>query len=122
MSASHDASEDTLQPIYVTQASSGASAWKTTNWQCTPQQISFAVLSTGGSSWFIDVAFEDPQNVYPSPNSSLPTAFTILTGSSNQFVTLGASGVPIAAYRITLNVPSSAGAKVTLVSMQAGIG
>jgi hypothetical protein len=51
-----------------------------------------------------------------------PTAFTILTGSSNQFITLGTSSVPIAAYRITLNAPSSAGAKVTLVSVQAGIG
>jgi hypothetical protein len=114
--------EAQVQPIYITQGSSGSSPWKTANWNSTPQQISFAVLSTGGSSWFIDVALEDPQNVYPSPNSSLPTPFTILTGSSNQFVTLGASAVPIAAYRITLNAPSSAGAKITLVSMQAGIG
>ena len=41
----------------------------------TPQQFGFAVLSTGGSSGTIDVALEDPTNVYPSPNSSLPTAF-----------------------------------------------
>jgi len=111
-----------MQPIYITQSSSGSSPWKTANWNCTPQQISFAVLSTGGSSWTIDVAFEDPQNVFPSANSSLPTAFTVLTGSSNQFVSLGTSAVPIAAYRITLNAPSSAGAKVTLAAMQAGIG
>src|SRR6266404_1071947 len=45
-----------------------------TSWQSTPQQIAFAVISTGGSSWTVDVAFEDPQNVYPSSNSSLPTA------------------------------------------------
>lgn len=115
-----------MQPIYVTLTSTGPSPWKTTNWHATPQQISFAVLSTGGSSWFVDVAFEDPQNVYPSPNSSLPTPFTILTGSSNQFTSLspGSSTLPtpIAAYRLTLNSQSSAGARVTLVSMQAGIG
>jgi hypothetical protein len=37
--------------------------------------------------------------------------FTLLAGSSNQFITLGTSAAPIAAYRITLNVPSSAGGK-----------
>jgi hypothetical protein len=74
-------------------ASSGSSPWKQANWHVTPKQISFAVLSTGGSSWFISVAFEDRTNVCPSPNSSTPTGFTILTGSSNQFVTLGTSAV-----------------------------
>jgi hypothetical protein len=114
-----------MQPVYVTLASSGASAWKTANWYSTPQQISFCIISTGGSSWFIDVAFEDPTS-YPSPNSSLPTAFTILTGSSNQVIGIGpgsTTGITaIAAYRMTLNTPSSAGAKVTLVCNQAGIG
>jgi hypothetical protein len=108
------------QPIYLTLSSSGPSPWKVPNWQATPQQISFAVLSTGGSSWPIDVAFEDPINTYP--NSSTPTSFTVLTGSSNQFVSLGTSAVPIAAYRFNFNVPSSAGAKATLVMNQAGIG
>jgi hypothetical protein len=111
-----------MQPIYVTLSSSGSSPWKVANWQTTPQQISFAVLSTGGSSWFIQVAFEDPTNTYPSLNSSLPTGFTVLTGSSNQFVTLGASSVPIAAYQFTLNAPSSAGAKVNFIALQSGIG
>jgi hypothetical protein len=112
-----------VQPNYLTLNSSVASPWKTTNWHCTgPQQISFAVLSTGGSSWVISFAYEDPQAVYPSPNSSAPTGFTLLAGSSNQFVTVGASILPIAAYQFLVNVPSSAGAKVTLVSMQAGIG
>jgi hypothetical protein len=64
----------------------------------------------------------DPTNPFPSPNSSLPTAFTVVTGSSNQFVTLGTSAVPIAAYQFTLNSQSSAGARVTLVSMQPGLG
>jgi hypothetical protein len=115
-----------VQPVYVTLSSSGTSVWKVPNWQATPQQLSFAVISTGGSSWFIDVAFEDPTNTYPSPNSSLPTAFTILTGSSNQSIGVGmgsTTGVTtIAAYRITLNAPSSAGAKIMLVCNQAGIG
>jgi hypothetical protein len=34
-------------------ADSGASPWKVENWQTTPQQIAFAVISTGGSSWSI---------------------------------------------------------------------
>jgi hypothetical protein len=111
-----------MQPAYLVVSSSSSVAWKTTNWDCAPQQISFAVLSTGGSSWTIDVCYEDPSGTYPSPVSSAPTAFTILTGSSNQFINLGSSIGPIAGYRISLNAPSSTGAKVTLVSMQAGIG
>jgi hypothetical protein len=47
-----------------------------------------------------------PTIVYPSPNSSTPTAFVFLTGSSNQFT--GLSSFSIAAYRLTLNAPSSA--------------
>jgi hypothetical protein len=109
-----------VQPNYITLSSSGSSPWHAANWHSTPQQFGFAVLSTGGSSWTIDVALEDPTNTYPSPNSSLPTAFTILTGSSNQVT--GLTSLPIAAYRLTLNAPSSAGAKVTLATLQSGIG
>jgi hypothetical protein len=111
-----------VQPIYVTLSSSGSSPWKMANWNCTPQQISFAVLSTGGSSWAIAVTFEDPSVVFPSPNSSTPTGFTVLTGSSNQFITLGTSSVPIAGYQFLLNVPSSAGARVNFIALQSGIG
>ncbi|MES5485943.1 hypothetical protein QMZ05_24585 [Bradyrhizobium sp. INPA03-11B] len=111
-----------MQPRYLIQSSSGSSPWQTAGWHATPQQISFAILSTGGSSWTVDVCYEDPSGTFPSPNSSAPTPFTILAGSSNQVITLGTSLAPIAGYRMTLNVPSSAGAKVTLVSMQAGIG
>ena len=112
-----------MQPIYTTLTTSSApSSWKTTNWQCTPQQISFAVISTGGSSWAISVTYEDPSGTYPSPNSSAPTGFTLLSGSSNQFITLGSSNLPIAGYQFAVNALSSAGARVTLVSLQAGIG
>ena len=68
-----------------------------------------------------DVALETRPTRSPPPNSSLPTAFTVLTGSSNQFV-IGTSMQPIAAYQFTLNVPSSAGAQVNFVALQSGIG
>jgi hypothetical protein len=111
-----------MQPHYLTLSSSGSSPWQTAGWMVTPQQISFAVISTGGSSWAISICYEDPSGTYPSPNSSAPTAFTLLAGSSNQVVTVGASIAPIAGYMFSLNAPSSAGAKVTFVSLQAGIG
>jgi hypothetical protein len=119
-----------MQPTYLTLTATGTSTWKLTNWQATPQQISFAVISTGGSSWFISGTLEDPTGVYPNPNSSTPTAFTLFTGSSNAIFSLGstatalagAAALPIAAYRFTLNSISSAAAKVTLVTLQSGIG
>lgn len=93
------------------------------NWQATPQQISFAVLSTGGSSWSIDLTYEDPTGTYPSPRSSAPTAFPLSTGgSANQILALPSSLTPIAGYRFNLNSVSSVGASVTLVVNQAGIG
>jgi hypothetical protein len=70
----------------------------------------------------IMVTSEDASGVYPSPISSAPTGLTLLAGSSNQFVPLGTSAVPIAAYQFTLNPQSRANARVTLVLMQAGIG
>ena len=54
---------------------------------------------------------EDPTGVYPNPNSSAPTAFTIFTGSSNIFISLGSSSVPLARHQFTLNTQSSAAAK-----------
>ena len=80
------------------------------------------MLSTGGSSWAISVTDEDPSGVYPSPVSSTPTAFTLLAGSSNQFITVGTSMLPIAGFQFALNAPSSVGANVTLVALQAGVG
>jgi hypothetical protein len=102
-------------------ASSGSSPWKMANWQTTPQEIAFAVLSTGGSSWAIAVTYEDPSGV-PSPRSSTPTGFTLLAGSSSQFITVGTSMLPIAGYQFSLNAPSSVGASVTMVTLQAGVG
>lgn len=112
-----------MQPVYVTQSSSGSSLWKVANWQMM-QQISFTVLSTGGSSWSIDVCYEDPTGTYRSPISSAPTPFTIATGSANATVSIGTNSSvgPIAGYRFNLNTPSSAGASATMIALQAGIG
>jgi hypothetical protein len=119
-----------MQPTYLTLTSTTPSAWKLTNWHAQPFQIAFAVISSGGSSWFISGTLEDPTGVYPNPNSSTPTAFTIATGSCNIYITsgstiLGGTAVslgPFAAYRFTLNTQSSAGAPVTLVTLLSGIG
>jgi hypothetical protein len=88
-----------------------------------PQQVASAVLSNGGSSSPIAVTYEGPSGVvYPSPISSAPTSFTLLAGSSNQFVTVGSSMLPVAGFRFTLNVPSSAGARVNFIAVQADVG
>jgi hypothetical protein len=98
-------------------ACSGSSPWKVANWRA--GQIAFAVLSTGCSSWTIAVTY--PSGVDPSPNSPTPTGFTLLTRSSNQFVTVGSSMLPIAGYQFSLNAPSRAGAKANFIALQAGI-
>jgi hypothetical protein len=90
-------------------------------------EISFAVISTGGSSYFISATLEDPTGTYPSPVSSSPTGFTIFTGSSNALFSLGSSvtpglSEPVAGFQFTLNSISSVGARVTFISMQSGIG
>lgn len=110
-----------MQPTFVTLSSSGSSPWKPVNWWLSPQQISFTVISTGGSSWAIEVCYEDPSDTFASPVSTSPTAFTLLSGSSNQVVALGSSLAPIAGYRFQLNAPSSAGASVTLAVNQSGV-
>jgi len=74
------------------------------------------------SSWAIAVTFEHPSGVYPPPNRSSPARSTLLAGSSNQFITVPSSMLPIAGFQFTLNAPSSAGARVNFVALQAGIG
>jgi hypothetical protein len=112
-------------PIYVTLTSSGSSPWKLANVHVTSvQQFGFQVNSTGGSNFQIDATLEDPTGVFPNPNSSSPTTFTLATASSTAatpFV-VGISSIAIAAWRLTLNTPSSAGAKVTLAAIQTGVG
>jgi hypothetical protein len=50
------------------------------------------------------------------------TNATELGGSGNQFVAAPSSMLAIAAYQFTLNAPSSTGAKVNFVALQAGLG
>jgi hypothetical protein len=117
------APEKQMQPIYVTLSSSGSSPWKVPNWQATPQQFGFQANSTGGSNFQVDATLEDPTLSYPNPNSSTPTTFTLATASSTAATPLvtGITSIAIAAWRLTVNTPSSAGAKVTLIGLQAGI-
>jgi hypothetical protein len=112
-----------MQPQYITATSSGSSPWKVANWHSNGlQQFGFAVLSTGGSSGTIDIALEDPTNVFPSPNSSLPTAFAFATWGASATFLSGFSSFSIAAYRLTVNSLSSVGAKVVMATIQSGIG
>jgi hypothetical protein len=114
-----------MQPIYVTMTSSGSSPFKLGNWNAmSVMQFGFQVNSTGGSNFQIDATLEDPTLSYPNPNSSTPTTFTLATASSTAatpFV-VGISSIAIAAWRLTVNTPSSAGAKVTLIALQSGVG
>lgn len=118
-----------MQPVYITLSATGSSPWKLANWQISPQQFGFAVTSTGGSSWIIEATLEDPTGVYPNPNLTTPfssqvTVYPILTGSTNQLIGMPSSlNIPaITAYRFTLNTISQANAKVTLVTLQSGVG
>jgi hypothetical protein len=81
-----------------------------------------AVAASRASAWAINITYEDPSGVFLSPRSSTPTGFTLLAGSSNQFVTVGTSMLPIAGFQFSLNAPSSVGASVTFVALQAGVG
>jgi hypothetical protein len=111
-----------MQPRYVTITSSLQLGWSIVNWQATPQQVSFAAISTGGSSWNINLAYEDPTGVYPSPNSSAPTAFALVTGgSANQAIAVPSSLTPIAGYQFQLT-SASTGGKIVFVVNQSGIG
>ncbi len=111
-----------MQPRYYTITSTTQSTWYLLNWQATPQQVSFAAISTGGSSWNISVCFEDISGTFPSPNSSAPTAFALVTGgSSNQFVTIGSSMAPIAGFQFALT-SASTGGKIVFCVNQSGIG
>ena len=63
----------------------GSRVWKLANRHPMQQQLARRLVLA------IKVTSEDASGVYPSQNSSAPTAFTILAGSSNQFVTVRTS-------------------------------
>ena len=114
-----------MQPRYITYTSTSQTTWYLPNWhQTTPQDISFAVISTstGTGQWNINVAYEDPGGTYPSPNSSSPTPFPLVTGgSANAVIAVPSSMKPIAAYQLVLTTASTGG-KTFLVVNQTGIG
>jgi hypothetical protein len=110
-----------MQPIYVTQTSSGSSPRKTINWHVTPIHIGLAARTNGlSSNWQIDVTMDDPSNVYPS--SAGPTVFPSPAVGGPAITSSNAIGAilqPIAAWRLTV---SSTGGSVTVSALQAGIG
>jgi hypothetical protein len=110
------------QPLYQTFTSTQSGPWKLTNWAANPFNMSFAIISSGGSSGTIDATLEDPTRQYPNLASTTPTVFTVLQATGQATYLTGLTSTPIVAYRFTLNAQSSAGAPVTLVSFQAGIG
>jgi hypothetical protein len=55
-----------------------------------------------------------------APRCGLHRAWQDFSQGENQITSL--TSLAIAAWRLTVNAPSSAGAKVTLVGLQAGIG
>jgi hypothetical protein len=109
--------------IYLTSSSTASAIFKAVDWWNTPQQISFAVISTGGSSWTIGLCYEDPSFAYPSPAASVTagscsiTTFPLLNASANSVVTVPASMTPIAGFSFSL---STAVGRVTCVMNQAG--
>ena len=113
-----------MQPVYITQSSSGSSPWKLTNWHCTgPMNIGVSVVGNGSTStWQIDYTVDDPSGSFPNPTlgASAPTVFSSMSGSST--ATYGSFSTPVAAIRLTMNALSSAGGKVTATILQAGIG
>jgi hypothetical protein len=114
-----------MQPVYVTISSSttgSPSPWKLTNWQATPFDAAFAIIANSSSSFNIDLTYEDPTGVYPNPNSSSPTAFSLISSGSSSQVIVPSSFKPFAGYRYTVNTVSSVGGKVQFIYLQAGIG
>jgi hypothetical protein len=112
-----------MQPVYITQSSSGSSPWKQTNWHCTgPMNIGVSVVGNSTSTWQIDYTVDDPTGSFPNPTlgASAPTVFSSMSGSSTP--AYATFSTPVAAIRLTMNALRSAGGKVTATILQAGIG
>ena len=83
--------------------------------------IGVSVVGNSSSTWQIDYTVDDPTGNYPNPTlGSAVTVFSTTSGSSA--ATYASFTTPVAAIRLTLNVLSSAGGKVTATILQAGIG
>jgi hypothetical protein len=57
-----------MQPIYLTQTSSGSSPWKLTNWHCTPVNIGVSVACNSSSTFQIDYTLDDVTGSFPEPD------------------------------------------------------
>lgn len=112
-----------MQPVYITQNSSGSSPWKLMNWHgASPMNIGVSVVGNSTSTWQIDYTVDDPTGSYPNPTlgTSGVTVFSTTSGSST--ATYATFSTPVAAIRLTMNVLSSAGGLVTATILQSGIG
>lgn len=110
-----------MQPVTVTLASSGSSAWKSVNWHANPINLGIAVaVSALSSTWQIDVCMTDPINVYPTSAAATVFQASQVGGPAASSVNaIGAISQPVAAWRLTNN---STGGSVTATVLQAGIG
>ena len=115
-----------MQPVSVTQSSSGSSPWKLTNWHgTTPMQVGFSVAVSGFSStangtYQIDVALFDPSSTFTSSVQTVWQASQVGGPATSSLAQIGSiSTCPIAAWRLTLN--SSTGS-ATATALQVGIG
>ena len=74
-----------MQPIYLTQTSSGSSPWKLTNWRCTPVNIGVSVACNSSSTFQIDYTLDDVTGSFPNPTlgASAPTFLSSFSGSSS---------------------------------------
>lgn len=112
-----------MQPVYITQTSSGSSAWKLTNWHCTgAMNIGVSVVGNSTSTWTLDYTVDDPTGTFPNPTlgTSAITVYSTTSGSST--ATYATFSTPVAAIRLTVTAISSVGGKVTATILQAGIG
>lgn len=111
-----------MQPHYITVTSSGSSPWQPIGYYVSPINVAVSVVGNSTSTWQVDYTLDDPFGDYPNPTlgASAPTVYSSLSGSSN--ATYATLSTPVAALRLTMNVLSSAGGKVTMTLMQAGVG
>jgi hypothetical protein len=115
-----------MQPIYVTQLTTTPTFKAVDVWSC-PQQISWSIISTGGSSWALAVCYEDPSFAYPSPQAvtgltSTIQTVTLASSSANALgISLPSSMAPISGFSFNVSTAVTAGSKgVTCVCLQVG--